>query len=372
MFLLAFLFFCNVLNSILGKICATPCVSSLHVIRDDFSNSLDAASFLQISKMPRHGKEESKNEEHFQEQKKWVDSTWSSGCPDYTLPAKEQKSTLVLVRTHTPSKGMVDRMAKWAEDLHQHPHVALMLMNSVDDTGLQDPWRSQIDKKVKDIPYTMFHQTDSARVRKEFPVWVDTKYTHKERWIFGQVWKPTGWDTHTEFILLAVEQARRSGRLHDDGYVWVIEDDVGVCGNMSEFIASYGNDTSDFIATAGLEKAPWDWRHYWEGSDEFAAKFEAGERWHAAEHVERFSVRFLMHLDDLIRNKRITAHSEMFAPTVCQNSKEFSCSLLEERNLFEPKYFEHAARVKQAAWEEICPSTQLCHSPPFLAHALKW
>lgn len=350
---------------------AVLCRSAKQIIGDESGEHADASSFLQVSKASTHGSKDLKRGVNVQKQGKWVDSSWGL-CQDMAIAAKDPKSTLVVVRTHLPKKGIIDRMASWAKDLYHHPQLSMMLMTSVDDTHLNEPWRSQVDRRVKEIPKTIFHQTDMAHVMKEYPVWKETNFTHRAPPIKGLVWRPSGWDTHIEFVLLAVQQARRSGQLHDDSYVWVIEDDIGVCGNMSEFIASYGDDPTDFIATAGMQKAPWDWRHYWESSEAFVAKYPLGTHWHAAEHVERFSMRFLLHLDDLIRNHKVTAHSEMFPATVCKNSDKFTCSTLDKKNLFGPRYFEHVARVSEADWEKICPSTQLCHTPPMLAHSLKW
>lgn len=328
------------------------------VFRDAFSEMSDASSFLQLSKTSKRADT--------------LQAPWEP-CFDYAKRAKEQKTTLTIVRTHNPSPGIVHRVAKFAEDLHAHPSVSLMLMTSQDDTGLVAPWTQEIDKKVKDIPNTMFHQIDRQHVVNEYPVWREMRKFNNR---LAKEWRPSGWDTHTEYILLAAEQVRRSGKLHDDGYVWVFEDDVGICGNMSEFIAGYSDDPTDFIATRDLERASETWRqpwmHYSEGSEGFLNTYPISNRWRAFEMVERFSVRFLLHLDDLIRNKSISAHSEMFPATVCMNSKEFTCSTIKEKDFFEGKDFDDVSRVTREQWEEMCPSNQKCHSPPWIAHALKW
>lgn len=301
---------------------------------------------------------------------------WDMYCQDFAPPIKDPKTTLAIVRTHKPTAAMLERIKTWAKDLNDHPKIALNLMTSIDDSGLMDPWRQQIDKSVQDIPHTMFHRTNTGLVRDEYPIWYHTMHKHTEPWVFpfGYEWHPSGWDTHMEFILQAVNQVRKTGQLHDDGYVWVFEDDVGICGNMSEFIAAHGNDTSDFIATAGLEYAPHDWRHRNEGSDEFQIMYPPERRWHNGEQIERFSVRFLKHIDDLIRNKNVTAHSEMFPATVCVNEEKFKCSTLEEKHFMGTNryWFSHATRLEPKQWERICPTMQTCHTPAMMAHSLKW
>lgn len=325
----------------------------------------DASSFLQISKSATHGfKHEARTVPDVQPAKRT--------CKDFELPDKEyQKSTLVIVRTHIPSPGMLKRMTEFAEDLHAHPQVSMMLMTSIDDTDLASPWREQIDSNVSEIPHTIFHQTDVDQVTEEFPIWRKTEYTHMEKNDFGHQWRPSGRDSHIEFILQAAKKIGKSGKLDDDGYVWVFEDDVGICGSMSEFIANYSYDNSDFIATHHMKKAAPAWRHFEEASEHFREMYPPDNRYLAYEQVQRFSVRFLVYLNDLIGTRGVTAHSEMFPATVCQNSGEFQCSILNPEH-FVDWAFSEVSRIDEKDWNKICPSTQHCHTPPKLGHSLKW
>lgn len=280
-----------------------------------------------------------------------------------------------MVRTHQPKNGTIQRIEQWANDLVEHRGASLMLMTTVDNTSLQSYGLERIRDNVSVINRTMFHHTNKKEIEEEYPVWKEMEVTHPHDsfhpWLWGRTWRPTGWDTHTEFILSAFNQVRRSGLLPEDGYVWVFEDDIGICGSMSELIASYADDTTDFIATHSLNKAPKTWPHYCEGSDAFLDMYPPKKRWHAAEHVTRFSVRFLLHLDAMIREHNVTSHSEMFPATVCMNSDLFKCSVMKREHFFPSAFLCGPCRINETRWEEICSSKKK-HSPPRVSHALKW
>lgn len=341
-----------------------------HIV-EDACGIEDVNSFLQVSKTVTRGGKVPDGVSQLVDDKQGDGVNW---LPP-KLAAAAAPPTLVLVRTYIPLTGMRQRIADWAEDLHRHQGSTLKLMTSLDETNLRDPWGAMIKQNLTRIPYTFFHQTQMKEIKKHYPVWEDMVVRHQDPWLLGKTWKPSGWDTHTEFVLLAAQEARRKGFLTDDnGYVWVFEDDLGICGSMSEMIAYYANNTADFIFSHSLhplKERPKDWPHYCEGSDAFLNMYPPEKRWYAAEHVVRFSLRFLSHLDALIREAKVTAHSEMFPPTVCMNSDVFTCATMSEKHFFPSRLSWHDTRINETTWEEACPHNQV-HSPPRLAHALKW
>jgi len=279
----------------------------------------------------------------------------------YKVDDAHQQSTLVVLRTHKPSPGMLQRMRQFAEDLHKHRWVSMRVMHidSLDDTDLGGS--PDVVEDIRKIPHTALFRTNLSHVQKEYPVLKETGI------------HPNGRREHVGFLLQTVHHMRHTGQLLDDGYVWMVEDDVGVCGSLSELIASYGNDTSDFISSNGLHRSKPSWAHINEASQAFLVTYPQDKRWNDLEFVERFSVRFLLHLEDLMRNRSIVSQwSEMFPATVCKNSEKFSCSSLKEWHHFNT-YWEWNTAVSEADWRELCPSgPHVCHSPPRLAHALKW
>lgn len=115
--------------------------------------------------------------------------------------------------------------------------------------------------------------------------------------------------------------ARLQCRVHElcnQGYVWVIEDDSVFIGNIRRPITHYGSSRADLIAVF----AP---HHYiddlwWLYVNALFKTTFPGKPLHKWEHVERYSPMLINKLVQLLEH-RVAAYGEVFAGTVCTNTK---------------------------------------------------
>ena len=128
------------------------------------------------------------------------------------------------------------------------------------------------------------------------------------------------WGFHVEAILVWCRMC--SAHLQYE-HVWVVEDDVGFSGDMGNFLADYADSDVDLLThTVQHVSMPqedaggvdWFWTHV--ASDEFVKHVPSHLRLKGAEHVQRFSRRFLTALDQL-SSQGITAWSEQAVPSLC-------------------------------------------------------
>merc|ERR1712228_747605 len=66
---------------------------------------------------------------------------------------------------------------------------------------------------------------------------------------------------------------------------------------------------------------PWGPRNnHWEWANpKFLSKYPHQKRHHKPEHVQVYSMRFMQYMESICKDEKLSACSEMFAPTVCFN-----------------------------------------------------
>ncbi|CAE8637184.1 unnamed protein product [Polarella glacialis] len=229
---------------------------------------------------------------------------------------------LVVVRTYRPTPAMVGRMKSFAVAL-QKSTLRSEFMISVDTTnitwavlhnlslttGLQqeDLERAHVTASValcsilaEEVPTATLHNFTISDIRETFPVWNT----------IGQV---RGF--HVEPLLLGLRHARKVWT-----HVWVFEDDVGLCGDLGTFLQIYQDDSSDFIGGKSyIPHFPEGWSPSELGSEEFVRRFP--EKWWrgSLEKVQRLSLRFTEHLQELVLDG-VTAWSLKLTPTFCETT----------------------------------------------------
>jgi hypothetical protein len=108
-------------------------------------------------------------------------------------------------------------------------------------------------------------------------------------------------------------------------FVWVMEDDVFVCGNLSDIVTAHASTYADIMSNGHFiinpNNGPPGHQRLWKpqvgASRAFAQRYKDDDIIVDFEFVQRFSWRLLEFFDRLIVNEHVTAESEMFAPTVC-------------------------------------------------------
>lgn len=218
-------------------------------------------------------------------------------------------ATAFLVRTCELTEEKAKRLQKWHTDLHERArNVDFWLAYDVDARCIskEHPWRTWTPR-----PYVFNYS--SAWMEASYPaLWNVRSCAPQERHLA----KP--WVYHQESIALFFVRHGRRYR-----HTWVFEDDADYSGHISDFLAAYSDDDADLLsqphAVTGdidaIVPASWIWNECVTPS--FAAAIPRRARRAAAEHVQRFSRRFLRHLHMASRNG-LVAHSELSIPSLCK------------------------------------------------------
>merc|ERR1719230_30601 len=114
------------------------------------------------------------------------------------------------------------------------------------------------------------------------------------------------------FMALSHLKQRASASFAEDTKVWILEDDVAVCGPLSNFITEYQQRNADHLSSHYVHVSL-PWAHRDDVSRGFHNRYPLVSRWYSFQMVGRFSYKFLTHLESLNRAHNITAVSEMFA-----------------------------------------------------------
>merc|ERR1712224_13307 len=96
-----------------------------------------------------------------------------------------------------------------------------------------------------------------------------------------------GWGYHSQAIDLWLQSIPERMNYAN---VWVLEDDVGYTGNMSDLVQAYLNDPSDLISDKEKAYPPspiWPWRNEVTGA--YSRKVTPPQRLMTREHVQRLS-----------------------------------------------------------------------------------
>jgi len=253
----------------------------------------------------------------------WVHATLSLQFNRSALRRTDEKNLIVMVRVFNPMPGMIERLGQFAEDLKENSPDAQLVV-AIDKTRDYSPRDGPIVYEQFLLPPAelvsgMVQAASGPTALIHEYTWSEVEGTYPVVLSLGDA---SAYNLHTEAIIETVQYTRKKIPVADTAHVWVLEDDVFICGGgISEFINSYRNDTSDLLAG-----------HYFRKiedpvmSSEFLRRFRDGTRVQAFEHVERFSLRFLAHLYRESAVDHVTAMSEIFAPTECfNNPTKFTC-----------------------------------------------
>ena len=140
----------------------------------------------------------------------------------------------------------------------------------------------------------------------------------------------TAYLIHEPSLVLWARARKAAGKAIPE-HTWVIEDDAVFMGSLGDLMrapaipmapAPAGTaacvgcadlvSTFDNLVGQQIEASS----HDWKANSAFAALY-ANRRVHKWEHVERFSARLILRLDELLSEQGAAAHGEMFASTVC-------------------------------------------------------
>ena len=241
----------------------------------------------------------------------------TSAAPVYAFLER----TCILVRTHDPTQAMVERICAWA--------LSAMSCNvgfavSVDATNPPGLAAASLLREV--LPLGAFvHSYTEADLAAAYPVLQSECIRSADNPSGGQwrawgaharAWQPQNngksvaalwpaslaWGFHAEAINLFAQQSQI---LTAFDYLWVLEDDVGFTGDLvREMCAAYVCDTADLISSevepifrGGVSASQWCWTNT--GSNAFLSLIPPHQRCRSAEHVQRFSRRFLNSLHQL-------------------------------------------------------------------------
>jgi hypothetical protein len=263
---------------------------------------------------------------------------------------------VVLVRTFDPMPGMLERMRDIRDDLQMNaPNVQFAL--SIDN-------RLQTAEHIKTaVPGVLAHEYTWEDVQKQWPV-------HMQ----GSSWfdngNARGW--HIPAILLARRYILQMGDISQNASFWVVEDDVFICkGSLSQFIALYEDVQSDVLTMPYnniLLEEP-GWVHREEATKAFLQRFGLSDRWMSWEQVQRFSQRFLDHVEKEV-DSNISSQSEMFVATECMNNRQkFNCAVFKKEHVGHVSWsFRANSRLDAVQVCKDSPGLTMNHAAKFLGH----
>lgn len=231
---------------------------------------------------------------------------------------------------------------------------------SVDDVVKAYP---ALDKKHKDkyFIYRLIYKDGNAIKINVFDVLDKKNKEHKTN-------KYTiNWGFHIEPILLWYKEASKFNNISN---VWVMEDDIGVCGNINIFLDNYKNEPADFIAHNIHREVTWYW--FFEKTkklfdlilkkkseiDPFFMEHYIGySSCICNEHIIRLSSKFLNELHKYSTNA-VIGWSELALPTLCAASK---CIMkpIDEQFIYKDKY-DYNKRITIKEFNKLSCSNNEC------------
>jgi len=249
--------------------------------------------------------------------------------------------SVVVVRTATPMPGMLKRMQDVFNDLQTNA-TNVQFTISIDTS---QPSAKAVPELIrKTVPGASIHVYDWDVVKKSYPVHLDDAREVYKNWV-------SGWAFHVEPILLARRHIMQNTKVAKHASWWIIEDDVFLCkGSLSQFLKLYDGLQSDLLVKEYNYGKDW-WLRF-AGNKKFLERFPDASRWWLTEQVQRYSARFLDHLEKEVE-AHITAQSEMFVATECMNNADqFRCDKFRSQDV---GVFAYNTRMKtQEEAEQVC------------------
>lgn len=247
----------------------------------------------------------------------------------------EPNSSVVLIRSHSFSEGMVERFRQMNKDLARE---GMDLWVSVDTTrsGSMALWDGVHvhEYSAKDL-IEEFPGMSKANVHASSRMWKNLM--SMERSVYT-------WGYHAEAIGLWWETYLLAGG-HAD-YVWILEQDVGVTGDFTDILHQYDDSSADFISYNTMVAFP---KWAWGGlvTKEFDQIVPRDKIMKTNEHVQRLSSRFLNLLLNCSKSN-IIGWSEASIPSLA-NYYGMEMAELEKDHLGVP--YKWHSNLTLASWE---------------------
>lgn len=258
------------------------------------------------------------------------------------------KDTIVIVRTHRPTPGMLPRFLEYYQDLADNMPAAELLISFDTSRMSATEAHDYLHSMKMRIPGAKFHVYDWRQAAHDFPVLQNLSFA-------------SGWNMHVESLLDAVRYMRHHACVSDDAHFWTLEDDVFFCGKISAMLKSYAEDSSDLLFAQKLDMQRWPWRK--KASDAFRRMYRSNRRSATSEVMQRFSRSLLNHLEELSRNG-VSAWSEMFASTVCENDG-FACQRFRDEHVGRTGWDLHISKEESIELCKNATKTTVYHAAKF-------
>jgi len=264
-------------------------------------------------------------------------------------------STVVIVRTHDPMPGMLERMKAWADDLHQNMPSVLFAI-SIDTTGGFQNTVSQIKTAMPDTLVHTYSWQDIVAAYPRISEIADGSCIKQGfRGIKHNMFSAYGF--HTEAIVMATDFLRSSVpglAWNADTKVWVLEDDIFFCGSqptLTNFLGQYASDDKDDLITAKfLGKIAPNTCNVHCHSPAFGKRYSVHTTYISYEFVTRWSSPLLTHIKSLL-DEGIHGQSEKYGSTVCINDNFHFAGI---RSEFIGKAFEWNSNENRSEAAKIC------------------
>jgi len=271
-----------------------------------------------------------------------------TSAPKHRDPYAKMHPTAFVVRTLSPTQAQAERIATWFKNLKDESNVSLWVSTNGgdgDDNTLLEALRVAGFQRVDVHKYTEddMKETYPALRDKEFLAW--------------------------QFHVQAVDLWWQAQAKPRPDHVWIIEDDVGYTGDISDLIGSVANASDDFLTspqdkneTYLLKLGALTWHADCQTS---AYQHRVGtERRAAREHVQRFSKALLHKLHEWSLRGELDT-SEAMTGTVAM-VEHLKVGWLPEGSIGQP-FSCCEGQVAPDTWEE---HLQACEGKLF--HSLKF
>lgn len=286
------------------------------------------------------------------------------------------RSTAVVVRVHGgTTNAMLSRHLAWAAEVAAKPPHGVPMSNPglwvlADETFSE---AGEIRRRVERLAdaaglktqvFSIYSYTEEDMLM-QFPSLEEIRASLPKVQAVQDCFRLPGpkslaWCFHVESLLVWWLQLQWTDR---PGFVWVVEDDAGLSGNLSQFVGAYREEHADLI-THGLQAVEnsWIWR---DAASSNFLHLPRLERLRCAEHLHRFSSAFLDVLADFSQ-RGVTGWSEMSVPTLCK-SAGLVCVPIRGEHL--GHVFRFDGKVPATAWPDLFDNQQTKNR---WWHALKW
>eukprot|EP00191_Tetraselmis_sp_GSL018_P021503 CAMPEP_0177596006 /NCGR_PEP_ID=MMETSP0419_2-20121207/10736_1 /TAXON_ID=582737 /ORGANISM="Tetraselmis sp., Strain GSL018" /LENGTH=387 /DNA_ID=CAMNT_0019087657 /DNA_START=345 /DNA_END=1506 /DNA_ORIENTATION=- len=265
-----------------------------------------------------------------------------------STPSEAIRGEAVLVRTHNPTDAMIQRFVTWRDDVHAHGGVFWV---SVDTSSAELGLRTI--ERIRQAGIDNMHRYNSVDMKKTYPVLDELERKYMEMKTPRKM--PLPWGFHNEATglwFLSLDSKQKDKLRH----VWIIEEDVGFTGRLSDLIQLHIVLKADLL-TEGYRPVmrPDGKMYFWTtiASSAFCRRIPENDRLITYEHVQRFTPRLLQALHELSSdaNEPMTGWSEMSVPTLASHLPWATARKLRREHIGFPFFW--SARINQSTWKKL-------------------